>query len=86
MCLVSSSVHVHALLVQALGKMAAYLGYSGTRQLMEDMLVTLVSSWMEAGLSLDKFPVKLMNYNTTKEFVRLVNKVEINCLLGDLFF
>ncbi len=50
--------------------MAAYLGYRDTRQLLEGMLVTLLSCWLETGLSLDQFPVRLMDYNTTSEFLR----------------
>ena len=50
--------------------MAVYLGYHDTRQLMEGMLVTLVSCWMEAGLPLDEFPIRLMGCSTIKEFLR----------------
>lgn len=57
-------------LKQALGRMACYLGYRGTRQLLEDMLITLVSSWMNVGLQLIDFPVRLMGCNNVKEFLK----------------
>ena len=50
--------------------MAIYLGYRDIRQLMEGMLVTLVSCWMEAELRLTAFPIKLMGYSTVREFLR----------------
>ena len=57
-------------LKQALGRMACYLGYRGTRQLLEDMLISLVSSWMSVDLQLTDFPVRLMGYGSAKEFLR----------------
>ncbi len=69
-CVDQKSIRAVSVVLQALKKMATYLGYPDTKQLFEGMLVTVLSCWLEAGLMLDHFPVKLMDYNNVSEFLR----------------
>ena len=55
---------------QALGLLASYLGYSGRRQFLEDVLVSLIKKWMEHKQPLVEFPIKLFDFETPKEFFR----------------
>ena len=58
-------------LLQALVQIAHYLGYRDTQRFMEDILISLVSSWMDQGVQLSDIPViSLMDYESAKEFFR----------------
>lgn len=57
---------------QALSLLASYLGYSGRRQFLEDMLVSLLKGWMAEGQPLLEFPTKLFDFETPKDFFKYI--------------
>ena len=49
--------------------MAVYLGYGGTKQLLESMLLALVQDWLAEKFSIMEFPFSLMGYSMIQTFL-----------------
>ncbi len=49
--------------------MAIYLGYKGTKDLLESMLLALLQTWLAEKISIVAFPFSLMGYANIQTFL-----------------